>query len=247
MAFFSSILNHLYIAVFIFVNLADAQSADQTANEKPDEHKLPVWCLSVNHAVTHGGDQKGDRVEPAYIHIIRCRQPFHDIPENTGEIQKQTKYNADDIGKVFNENSVVHQVAAQTKTDQNQGNGKGNGVEDIPGDRHPIKDQHSHDDHCRNGHFKCVDHYFGDQQDIFGQVDLGNNGFVLFYQTYTLVHGLAEKDPHGISHKNKNGEVGLLCVENFAENECVDQHEAKWFKDPPQPVQIGIGNLGFQL
>ena len=139
----------------------------------------------------------------------------------------------------------MQQEASDSKSYEDQSNGQRNAVKDIPGHWHPVKDQHSHNDQSTDTHFKCVHHHFYYEKNIFRKVNLGYNGLALFYDFYTLGHCLAEKDPHGISDKNKYGEIGLSCVKYSSENKGIDQHITKWFQNPPQPVQIRIGYFGF--
>ena len=141
----------------------------------------------------------------------------------------------------------MKQKTSDPKGDQPQCRQNGQSEDDVKGHGNP--EGNEHDDHNAKGykHLKAVYTHFYQQKDVFGKIDFGNYGLVLLDDAHALQHGLVEKIPKGDANENKYGKIFFSCRKNGAENKVVDEHEAQRLQDPPQPVQIRIGNFRFQL
>mgnify|MGYP002545235262 FL=1 len=85
------------------------------------------------------------------------------------------------------------------------------------------------------------------QKDEFWYIYFGYDWFVVLDDLDTLQQTLVKKVPESDADKNEDRKVLFFRLKYISEHEYIDQHEAKRIKYPPQPVQIGIGNFGFQL
>ena len=77
-------------------------------------------CLSVDYALTHGCDQKCDRVSLADVVIVWYRQTTHDAPEYTGQLEYKAKCDTQNIAKVFYKYTIMKQKTTDTKNYSNQ-------------------------------------------------------------------------------------------------------------------------------
>jgi hypothetical protein len=171
----------------------------------------------------------------------------HDVPEDTCQIKKQTKANACDIREVFHKYTEVHQETADSKADQEEVDEDRNGIKDIPADRNPPDDEHSYDDHKGDHHFKCIHTHSGNQKDIFWYIYFGNNCLIFLDEGNALYHITVKKVPHRDTDEDEHREILFFGIEDFSKDKGVDQHETKRFENPPEPVQIRIGDLRLQL
>ena len=107
-------------------------------------------------------------------------------------------------------------------------------------------DDHDQDHDPGEHHLVCVEEHPGYQQDELGEIHLGHDGFIITHDLYTLDNTPVKEIPDGQAQENKQGKVGLPGIKDYAENKCVDEHEAERLQHPPDPVQIGVRYLRFQ-
>ena len=117
----------------------------------------------------------------------------------------------------------------------------------IPCNGYTPYGQHGDDDQQGDEHFETINSHLDDQKDKFRYINFGNNSFIIFDHAHALDEGLVEKVPHRDADKNKYCEVWFPGFKYITEHEYVNQHETEGVQYPPQPVQIRIGDLGFQL
>jgi hypothetical protein len=141
----------------------------------------------------------------------------------------------------------VHQKTTAAEGEKHQNEQDGNGVQDVPGDRNPEHQHHNHYDSEGDQHFKTVDPGFGQKQDVLGEIDTGNDGFVKPDNFHAALYHLIEKAPHGQANEDVHGKILFPGVEHMTEHIIVNQHKAKGFQEPPDPVQVGVSDLYFQL
>ena len=130
----------------------------------------------------------------------------------------------------------MHQKTSAAKGQQCQNHKDRHEEENVPTDGDAEKYHHQDHDAKRNEHFESVHPNFYKQQNEFGEVDLGNNGLVFLDGGHAGLQRFVEKGPHGQTDKNVCRKILLPGVIHIAKDERIDQHEAKWLQDPPNPV-----------
>ena len=204
-------------------------------------------CLSVDYALTHGCDQKCDRVSLADVVVVWCRQTTHDVPEYTGQVEYKAKCDTQNIAKVFYKYTIMKQKTTDTKNYSNQCDQNWNHIQDIQSQRNAPYSKHSNDDQQRNAHLEAVDTYSDNQKDEFWYIYFGYDWFVVLDDLDTLQQTLVKKVPESDADKNEDRKVLFFRLKYISEHEYIDQHEAQRIQYPPEPVQIGIGYFSFQL
>ena len=110
----------------------------------------------------------------------------------------------------------------------------------------PYKCHDSNDDQW-NEHLESVYSHLNHEKYEFWYINFGNNSLITFDDFNTLVKRFIKEIPQSDSNKDKDCKIWYFWLEYISEHEYIDHHEAKGIQYPPEPVQVGIGNFGFQL
>lgn len=219
-------LDHLYVAVFISVYFPDTQTGEQQTHGKPGKHQFPVRRLAVEKCVSHGFQKEGHGVVADQPWAVRRRNAGGYIIENSGQIKDHPQRDIDHIGEVLHKDAVMEQMDRASEGKQKEQGQDRNKIQNIPGERH-LPGKHHEDDNCEGDHhFKAVYPDPDQDQDVFGKIDFGNNGFVVFYDFDTSGHHPAEEIPHGQTDENEHRKIRFSCLKYGAENKGIDQHKA---------------------